>query len=43
MMQVAIKILEKDKIKDSADLEKKYASTIGKDVISTLEVNYWNF
>ncbi len=29
--------------KDSAELEKKYAANIGKDVIGTLEVNYWNF
>ena len=29
--------------KDSAELEKKYASKIGKDVIGTLEVNYWHF
>ena len=29
--------------KESGDLEKKYANLIGKDVISTLEVNYWNF
>lgn len=29
--------------KASGDLEKKYASLIGSDVIGTLEVNYWSF
>ena len=29
--------------KESGELEKKYAANIGKDVIGTLEVNYWNF
>jgi len=29
--------------KDSADLEKEFAKAIGKDVIATLEVNYWHF
>ena len=29
--------------KESGELEKKYAAIMGKDVISTLEVNYWNF
>ena len=29
--------------KGNEDLEKKYASAIGKDVLGTLEVNFWSF